>query len=112
MHPANMPDKDEVPGLSLAALPAVTTAHSVAVEPVQLLGWLLDCWSPSRSAGSRVLLTSSGRHVLEAAAAVQPPCGSVPTRPGSVGVTVVEGARRCSRSASGPRPNRCTRSAP
>ena len=43
---------------------------------------------------------------------VQPPCGSVPTRPGSVGVTVVEGARRCSRSASGPRPNRCTRSAP
>jgi hypothetical protein len=114
----------------LAALPASTTAHSVAIEPVRLLGSLLYRWSPSRSAGVRVLLTSSARPpmasspvprgwagssrrpVLDAGAAVQPPCGSVPTRPRSVGVTVVEGARRCSRSASGPRPNRCTKSAP
>jgi hypothetical protein len=55
---------------------------------------------------------SSRRRVPEAAAAAQPPWGPVPARPVSVGVTVVEGGRCCSRSASGPRPNRCTKSAP
>src|SRR5829696_9364583 len=106
-HPA-MPDKDEVPGSSLAALPTVTTAHSVAVERCSCWGRcsivdprraLLVFASFSPAAPDRPWTAvpcpggwagSSRRHVLEAPAAVQPPCGSVPTRPGSVGVTVVE----------------------
>jgi hypothetical protein len=114
----------------LAGPPTSTTAHSVAIEPAQLLGRcstvgprrvLLVFASSSPAAPDRAWTAvpcpggwagSSRRPVLDARAAVQPPWGSVPTRPGSVGVTVVEGARGCSRSASGPRPNRCTKSAP
>jgi hypothetical protein len=114
----------------LAGPPTTSAGQSVAVEPAQLLGRcstvgprraLLVFASFSSAAPDRPWTAvpcpggwagSSQRPVLEAPAAVQPPWGSVPTRPRSVGVTVVEGARRCSRSASGPRPNRCTKSAP
>jgi hypothetical protein len=129
-HPANVPDKDEVPGSSPGR---PTTQHHRSERrgrrscsgPCSRFGpcrALLGCasfFSPGAPGRPWAAVPypggwagSSRRHGPEAAAAAQPPWGPVPARPASVGVTVVEGGRRCSRLASGPRPNRCTKSAP
>jgi hypothetical protein len=129
-HPANMPDTDEVPG---AGPDRLTIQHHRSERrgrrscsgPCSRFGpcrALLGCasfFSPGAPGRPWTAVPypwgwagSSQRRVPEAAAAAQPPWGPVPARPASVAVTVVEGGRRCSRSASGPRPNRCTKSAP